>query len=416
MRIKQFFLATFPCFEGYVIVKLHVFFTLLTTVMKRIATFLFLVMCFMGQNGVAQTSRVIALRPDGTSQAVKPSQGTVFVEGPTYAEPFQALAEQLEIFYVDLAAEQLTDLFIPQNIGIGGNPTTFKGFSVRFNSPLTRTYLDSVRVLFALPQVSSTLPQSYIKIKVNPVVRNYYYGYDDGDTVFIPMPRNTGKALDSIMVTNLDEYVADDPANAEYINFEEGGVAFKMNHKSVGKEFFITVEVPFDNDNPDFENQMQLAIKGDLYDIPSGEHFMPETQRTVAIPLSGLYQETVPYAGITNTEHPDGFYSNATIVAYVTDATTGVDDIKLEGNGLAQNFPNPFNPSTVIKYSVANAGNATLKVYNALGSEVASLVNGFVAQGEHSVNFDASGLPTGTYYYTLKSGDFTKTKHMVLSK
>lgn len=92
---------------------------------------------------------------------------------------------------------------------------------------------------------------------------------------------------------------------------------------------------------------------------------------------------------------------------------------------LEQNYPNPFNPSTEINYSIpvetllATSQNVTsvqLIVYDILGNEVATLVNKRQASGRYSVIFDASNLPSGTYFYKLKSGDFTKSKKMILLK
>ncbi len=83
---------------------------------------------------------------------------------------------------------------------------------------------------------------------------------------------------------------------------------------------------------------------------------------------------------------------------------------------LRQNYPNPFNPSTTISYSLADAGRVSLKVYNALGAEVASLVNTEQSAGAHTIAFDASRLPGGAYKYVLRAGGFTATKTMVLVK
>ncbi len=89
---------------------------------------------------------------------------------------------------------------------------------------------------------------------------------------------------------------------------------------------------------------------------------------------------------------------------------------------LEQNYPNPFNPVTTIKYSIpANAGVetqdfASLRIYNVLGEEVATLVSKPQAPGHYSVKFDASGLPSGIYFYTLRAGNFTATKKMILMK
>ncbi len=72
---------------------------------------------------------------------------------------------------------------------------------------------------------------------------------------------------------------------------------------------------------------------------------------------------------------------------------------------LAQNYPNPFNPGTTIKYSIAKASFVTIKIYNILGEEVATLVNEKPA-GYYQIKFDASNLASGVYFYTLSTGGF----------
>jgi hypothetical protein len=83
---------------------------------------------------------------------------------------------------------------------------------------------------------------------------------------------------------------------------------------------------------------------------------------------------------------------------------------------LQNNYPNPFNPSTVISYTIAKAGNVTLNVYNLLGQEVATLVNGFQTANAYNVDFNASGLSSGVYIYELRSGSSVIAKKMVLMK
>jgi photosystem II stability/assembly factor-like uncharacterized protein len=83
---------------------------------------------------------------------------------------------------------------------------------------------------------------------------------------------------------------------------------------------------------------------------------------------------------------------------------------------LSQNYPNPFNPVTSINFAIPVAGFTELKVYDALGREVAVLFSSVAPAGNHSVNFDASSLSSGIYFYTLKSGDFTFTRKMALIK
>jgi photosystem II stability/assembly factor-like uncharacterized protein len=81
---------------------------------------------------------------------------------------------------------------------------------------------------------------------------------------------------------------------------------------------------------------------------------------------------------------------------------------------LSQNYPNPFNPSTKIKYKIANTGFVNLKIYDVLGKEAATLINKEMQVGSYEVEFDASGLPSGIYFYKLKVGSFVETKKMVL--
>ncbi|CAF4560594.1 unnamed protein product [Rotaria sp. Silwood1] len=83
---------------------------------------------------------------------------------------------------------------------------------------------------------------------------------------------------------------------------------------------------------------------------------------------------------------------------------------------LKQNFPNPFNPSTTIIYSIKNSGKVNLKVYDSKGRIVSELVNNNQTKGEYKVDFDASTLASGVYYYTLNTKDFSETKSMVLIK
>ena len=81
---------------------------------------------------------------------------------------------------------------------------------------------------------------------------------------------------------------------------------------------------------------------------------------------------------------------------------------------LYQNFPNPFNPSTTIKYSIPNEGRVSLIVFNLLGEEVTTLVNEEQSAGNYKVEFNISSLPSGVYFYQLKAGDYTNTKKMIL--
>jgi photosystem II stability/assembly factor-like uncharacterized protein len=94
-----------------------------------------------------------------------------------------------------------------------------------------------------------------------------------------------------------------------------------------------------------------------------------------------------------------------------------VDNIVPVSYSVSQNYPNPFNPSTVIKYQLPENSFVNLKVYNSLGQEVSTLVNGMVNAGTYEVQFNASKLTSGVYYYVIKAGEnFVQTKKMMLVK
>ncbi len=81
---------------------------------------------------------------------------------------------------------------------------------------------------------------------------------------------------------------------------------------------------------------------------------------------------------------------------------------------LRQNFPNPFNPSTIIGYDLPARSRVLMTVFNTLGQHVAALQNGEQEAGYHEVKFDASGLPSGMYFYRLQAGDYVATKKLLL--
>lgn len=123
----------------------------------------------------------------------------------------------------------------------------------------------------------------------------------------------------------------------------------------------------------------------------------------------------VPIFGIT---YIVGDLFSTKSVSYVTEFSTSIkqnsqiaDSYKLE-----QNYPNPFNPSTSINFSITKAGFTSLKVYDMLGKEVATLMNGNLNAGSYTATFDASSLPSGVYFYKLQTEGFSEIKKMSLVK
>ena len=158
---------------------------------------------------------------------------------------------------------------------------------------------------------------------------------------------------------------------------------------------------------------------------------------------------TLNITGVSNTDgiasypyplpdYPLGVFAaqnnDATVVLVgwdkIFDEINKVTNVKSEGDHpenfeLFQNYPNPFNPSTKIKYSIPDVGTSflsassgmkfvQLKIYDTLGNEIATLVNERKPAGTYEVEFSAKNLPSGIYYCTIRAGEFTQTKKMVL--
>lgn len=136
--------------------------------------------------------------------------------------------------------------------------------------------------------------------------------------------------------------------------------------------------------------------------------------------------ETLPAAGQTNGIQDMEFINSnlgfaggnlGTFMRYGT--PSGISSLNNEvpdGYILSQNYPNPFNPSTKINFSIPKNENVSVKVYDVLGNELETLVNGDLSSGNYSIDFNGSKYSSGIYFYTLISGSFKETKRMNLIK
>lgn len=94
----------------------------------------------------------------------------------------------------------------------------------------------------------------------------------------------------------------------------------------------------------------------------------------------------------------------------------GFEQIVPESNSLSQNFPNPFNPTTTIYYSVKEEGVVTINIFNSLGQAITTLVNDKKEVGYHYAEWNAASLPSGMYFYRINIGEYTETRKMMLMK
>ncbi len=138
------------------------------------------------------------------------------------------------------------------------------------------------------------------------------------------------------------------------------------------------------------------------------------------IPGHGTSTQTLNYSYVDNSTSGKMYYRLKQIdfdgsYSYSKAVEVSVTSTPSEFQ-LAQNYPNPFNPSTKIKFNIPEAGNVSLKVYNLLGQQVRTLLSGLMQAGTHTINFDASGLHSGLYFYKLEAAGFSQVKKMTLLK
>jgi hypothetical protein len=208
----------------------------------------------------------------------------------------------------------------------------------------------------------------------------------DNSTLFIKKLKSTGKV----------RIFYDDNADGE----TGPGVNGNRNYGEmlVADNSNIQARVELQDGNHPYNNYWDASQENDPYRIRTGDHF----DALVGI----LYYSYGNYK--LDPRNADDFIG-----------FTGVKKIKgalPDKFELSQNYPNPFNPTTLIKYSLPKAGNVSLKVYNVLGKEVATLVNGYQTAGNYKVKFNARGLASGLYFYRLTAGDFVSVKKMMLLK
>jgi len=137
----------------------------------------------------------------------------------------------------------------------------------------------------------------------------------------------------------------------------------------------------------------------------------PRTERYVRLHMTKVNSS---YYGVNEFE-VCGF-SSVTIAKQSGDADEETVAVIPTEMALHQNYPNPFNPSTTIRFDLPEAARVTLKVFNLLGQEAATLVEGLQPAGTHEVVFNATNLPSGTYFYVMQAGEVRQVRRLTLMK
>ena len=147
--------------------------------------------------------------------------------------------------------------------------------------------------------------------------------------------------------------------------------------------------------------------KFDDYMLTEGEHTLTIGYREDGAELDKICVSNFPYAPLGMGAEAVNL-CNITGVEYKSELPTGYE--------LKQNYPNPFNPSTTLSFVIGHKSFVSLKVFDILGNEIAKIVNEEKPAGEYEVAFNAAGLPSGVYFYSLKAGDYSDTKKLILLK
>jgi hypothetical protein len=234
---------------------------------------------------------------------------------------------------------------------------------------------------------------------------------DNGATWF-PIPGTFNTSLDprslTITATSFSEFTVSDGDNPLPVEI----TSFTGTSTARGVE--LAWNVVSEQDNAGFivfRDGQQIAHYNTTPEL-RGRGTTSEAKTYRYIDASGLevgrtYTYTLRSVDFNGTVH----HIDRTAVVQVTAIPKVVYTYKLE-----QNYPNPFNPTTNIAFSIKEAGFVSLKVYDLLGREVATLVSELRPAGNYTVRFDAAGLGSGVYFYTLSSGGFSQTKKMMIVK
>ncbi len=164
--------------------------------------------------------------------------------------------------------------------------------------------------------------------------------------------------------------------------------------------------------------QVQITVSGTTNKV-AGE--LVDASGTVVAINNGTnsnpFTLTAPGPGVytVNAGHASPLRWDSTSVS-ITITDVGDEHSNPASFKLYDNYPNPFNPSTIIRYSLPEDNFTTLKIYDAIGNEVAILVNEVKSPGTYQVEFNASALSSGIYFYNIQAGSFNQTNKMILIK
>ncbi|MCP9292495.1 T9SS type A sorting domain-containing protein [Gracilimonas sediminicola] len=201
------------------------------------------------------------------------------------------------------------------------------------------------------------------------------------------------------------------------------GIDFDEYLTNVFNEFFFVemyndeyyegddVWIPYSRTTLAYDGQLVIEVEEEYFYESEGE-WMAEYRNTFTYENGKIAEDLATYSF-------DGMnWDDESRTLYEYGMVTSIDEVNddISTFKLSQNYPNPFNPTTQIAYEISAPGKVLLEVYNVLGERVATLVNANQVAGEYVAGFNASGFPSGIYYYKLVSGQHQQVRSMTLIK
>lgn len=239
-----------------------------------------------------------------------------------------------------------------------------------------------------------------------------------------------------VMIAYRNNFANTGDWDIRYISSSLGGIAANSWANGYIDGYSSTTDIPYQPDLAGLRGSNSFKVTYTYYNsgldsamlvsAPNGIWATNERQRVsaTATDVSATVSPHVSYRLVNNDSCMTLWTTYSQLSVWVASGCTGTQITGITNNrniipnkySLEQNYPNPFNPSTTISFGLPKAADVNLIVYDITGRVVAELVNGKLDAGMHSINFDASRIASGLYFYSIKTSDFTETKKMMLIK
>jgi len=268
--------------------------------------------------------------------------------------------------------------------------------------------------------------QLFVKYFPYPFVAGRYWSFDYGPAHFVVVDQYTSYATGSAQLTWIENDLASTAKPWKFIYFHEPGWSAGGHGNSTSVQNYIQplceqydVSIVFAGHN----HYYARAVVNEIHHVTTGGGGAPLYSPNPSNPNVVSTAMAYHYCNVEingGTLHFTALKPDSTILDEFTINVTDIGPLStsstLDNYVLYPAYPNPFNPTTNIEFSIPKFEFVTLKVYNILGEEVATLVSERLAAGSYKYDWNASDLAIGVYMYRLQAGEFVDVKKMILMK